>query len=116
MIGGWNLLSNSILNKFAPRHSIFLQELNKKKEEYQKELIEIKIKKEEKKRKRLEKRLSRKLFLQDSKKNSAPKDFFGYISAEKSGSKKRFYNSKYAEENQESNITINRLLLCQKYF
>ena len=30
-VAGWDLVSHSILNKFAPRHAIFLQELLKKK-------------------------------------------------------------------------------------
>jgi hypothetical protein len=32
-LDGWELLSHSILNKFAPRHSIFVQEMLRKNEE-----------------------------------------------------------------------------------
>ena len=40
-IAGWNLISHSILNKFAPRNSIFIQELKKKREDEEKLAKEI---------------------------------------------------------------------------
>jgi hypothetical protein len=75
------LLSQSILNKFAPRHSIFLQELHKKKEKNQKEVDTKQRKFDEKSRLRKFRQHQRKQALKDAK--STPRDFFGYISAEK---------------------------------
>lgn len=80
-IEGWDLLSQSILNKFAPRHSIFLQELQKKKEENQKEIDEKKQKADEKRRLRLILQNQRKQAM--IKRKNQSKDFFGYISTEK---------------------------------
>jgi hypothetical protein len=90
---GWGLLSQSILNKFAPRHTIFLQELHKKKEENQKE-IDIKQRiSDEKSRLRKFRRHQRKQALKDVRSNPTPKDFFGYISAEKPSQKKEITES-----------------------
>jgi hypothetical protein len=84
-VGGWNLLSHSILNKFAPRHSIFLQELSKKKEIADKEEFEKRQKKKARQLIRKQKRLSKQLELRSK---STVRNYFGYLSTEKESSKK----------------------------
>ena len=41
-LAGWDLVSHSILNKFAPHHSIFLQELDKQRRAAEQKIVKKK--------------------------------------------------------------------------
>ena len=71
-------MSHSILNKFAPRHSIFLQELEKKKEINLKEFQQKQSKLKENKKIRMQTKLSKLIAIKEIK-NALTKDFYGII-------------------------------------
>ena len=91
------MISHSILNKFAPRHSIFLQELRKKKEESDRLELEMLQKKNERKLLRKQKRLSKKV---EYRSKSTIRDYFGYISSEKPCYKRRIEEVESYEEEE----------------
>lgn len=107
-VGGWNLLSHSILNKFAPRHSIFLQELTKKKAKEDKEELERLQKKKARQQIRKQKRLSKQLELRSK---STVKNYFGYLSTDNYSSKKCLFKTPsrhiISQNNSLSRINLN---------